>query len=107
MTIHYYLKRLLTIVHIKQIIIITFLSLLGGCQKTIYICKQPIQKVGVIEVSASNAYPAQFYLCGNYQYPCRSNFHWHEIKRCYQTSSKKRQGNVYEKCIVEKNAHYK
>ncbi len=87
--------------------IAVFSICLTGCHKTIYICNKPINKLSVKEIPATNAHPAQFYLCGNYPYPCKSNFIWHEIKKCHLISSKKRQGNVYEKCIVEKNAHYK
>jgi len=87
-------------------IVVLFICL-TGCHKTIYICYKPISKLSVKEIPATNAHPAQFYLCSNHQYPCKSDFRGHEIKKCHPTSSKKRQGNVYEKCIAEKNIHYK
>ncbi|RDI41113.1 hypothetical protein AQULUS_24020 (plasmid) [Aquicella lusitana] len=92
---------------IKIFFIVVFSVCLSGCHKTIYICNKPINKLSVKEIPATNTHPAQFYLCGNHQYPCKSEFRWHEIKKCHPTSSKKRQGNFYEKCIAEKNVYHK
>lgn len=88
---------------IKIFFIAVFSVCLTGCHKTIYLCNKPINKLSVKEIPVTNTHPAQFYLCGNYQHPCKSNFLWHEIKKCHPTSSKKRQGNIHEKCITEKN----
>lgn len=53
---------------------IALLMLLGcflaGCQKTVYVCNQPINKIRVTENSATATHPAQFYLCGSAKYPC-------------------------------------
>lgn len=83
----YKLKHMIN--HLKSVLIIIFFCLLGGCQKTIYICNQPIRKIGVIEISASTTHPAQFYLCGNDQYPCatiryRNQIHHQQIRKAYE-----------------------
>ena len=76
--------------NIKKFFIICFILngflILLGCQRTIYICNQPIRKIGVIEMPASTKHPAQFYLCGNDQYPCatiryRNQIHHQQIRK--------------------------
>jgi hypothetical protein len=60
---------------------ISFLSFLmmscfmTGCQKTIVVCNQPIHPLNVTERQATLTHPAQFYLCGNAQYPCPATNH--------------------------------
>jgi hypothetical protein len=73
---------------------------LAGCQKTIYICNQPIQKIGVIEIPASPIHPAQFYLCGNDQYPCVTirycnRIHHQQKRKAYEKPSAK------QNCIIQ------
>lgn len=79
--------------HIKRFFIICFLLnvclILVGCQKTIYIFNQPIRKIDVIEIPASTTHPAQFYLCGNDQYPCatircRNQIHHQQKRKAYE-----------------------
>lgn len=50
--------------------LITLNSVLSGCQKVIYIHDPIITPVSVNQKPATNHQPAQFYVCGNDQYPC-------------------------------------
>lgn len=52
----------------KIISLLLISSLLISCQKIIH--SQPINRLGVIERPAAMTHPAQFYLCGNAEYPC-------------------------------------
>lgn len=59
----------------------------GCCQKTIYICKQPICKMGVIEKPATSINPPQFYLCGNARHPCLTAIHRQHVFLHHANSS--------------------
>jgi hypothetical protein len=80
------------------------LFLAGCCQKTIAIYSQPVKKISVTERPATMAHPAQFYLCGNAEYPCRVRSHHHTASLPYYHQQKR---NAHEKstakqtCIFE------
>lgn len=78
---------------------------LTGCQKTIYICNQPVNKISVIEKQASATHPAQFFICGNVYYPCsvvypRDHLTCDHTSSCSQHQQKRKS---YEKPNVTKN----
>jgi hypothetical protein len=94
--------------YFKNISIIFIWFFLSGCccQKTIYIFKPPVNKIGVIEKPATTPHPAQFYLCGNAQYPCsamndRNYMHSHHPFSFHQ----QHKGKAYEKSRVKQTCH--
>jgi hypothetical protein len=92
----------------RKVIILLTCSFLFGCQKTVYIKESVIKPIKVIQKPATAIQPAQFYLCGNDQYPCaRKALPINTTKDHLPIYPFKPKGVVNEKRVTDKNAYCK
>lgn len=95
----------------KKILAIFLLAnsfLLSGCQKSVYLCEQPIRQLSVKEIPAASTHPAQFYLCGSIHYPCSVTNYRQYVPLHYSMSSHHPQKRkAYEKPITKQACVFK
>lgn len=78
---------------------------LTGCHRTIFVCDKPVSRINVRQIPATKTHPAQFYLCGNAQYPCstiRNRNHVHQPHSIISSRHQQKR-ECHEKSIAKKN----
>ena len=81
---------------------------LSSCQKTTHIYNQPIHPINVLERSVTIIHPAQFYLCGNAEYPCSVTSYRHAAPlHPALISHHQQKRKAHEKSIAKQTCFFK